>query len=568
MTERISKQDFFRRTDALSAHPGYRQIERIGREALVERELAAWATMSAKFLSSIRYARLLGISEWHEECFDALKSTCIGLERAANYFFSRENQIHKFIDSALTDAYWHLLGPDCDFDLADHFFRRSGRNPAGLEPSQRKHLFSMEGLALAESLMDGVGISIDGLAGQELFMASYADLSDGQKATLEIQRLTAKALTYGKELGASAGIAATLWEDGYLPAEPMARELEKYRGLEDEGDEPRSVKRRQEKPRPNRSAIEIQLKKELGKLNDMIGLASVKAEVEGLVALEKVRLAREQKGIISSQAPSRHLVLTGNPGTGKTTVARILAHIYYLLAISRAETFIETDRSDLVGGYLGQTAIKTKEVIESALGGTLFIDEAYSLAAEQDSYGDEAINTLLKAMEDHRSDLIVIAAGYTNEMQRFLESNPGLRSRFNTTLHFEDYSSKERIEILTVMAAADGNRLDEAALRQAEAAFAAAAGSREAEGNARFVRNFYEKCVKKHAARLAAEHVDLGGLPKKVLSTITCDDVLAVCQEIRIAVVKVSIRAQQAVQAPLQALVPVGICCLNMGRFR
>lgn len=244
----------------------------------------------------------------------------------------------------------------------------------------------------------------------------------------------------------------------------------------------------------------------LEELNGLIGLAVVKKEITSLANLIRIRQMREQEGL-PTQAMSFHLVFAGNPGTGKTMVARLYAEVCAALGVLKKGHLVEVDRSQLVGGYVGQTAIKTREVIESALDGVLFIDEAYSLVARSESgsdYGAESIATLLKVMEDQRERLVVICAGYTNEMEGFLSSNPGLRSRFARTIVFGDYSEQEMYAIFANYAASGQYRLDE----RARALCAMALGRMKLRagptfGNARAVRTLFERVLQCQADRLA-----------------------------------------------------------------
>jgi SpoVK/Ycf46/Vps4 family AAA+-type ATPase len=196
---------------------------------------------------------------------------------------------------------------------------------------------------------------------------------------------------------------------------------------------------------------------------------------------------------------TRHLVFLGNPGTGKTTVARLLAGIYRALGLLSKGQLVEVDRSELVAGYLGQTATKTQEVVGKALGGVLFIDEAYSLAGDQ--YGDEAVDTLVKEMEDHRDDLVVVVAGYPAPMDGFLTSNPGLSSRFRTTISFADYTDDELVQIL-VKLATDGDYAPTPAFLDRFREILATTPRGEGFGNGRFARNVLEAAIGRHAWRL------------------------------------------------------------------
>ena len=216
-----------------------------------------------------------------------------------------------------------------------------------------------------------------------------------------------------------------------------------------------------------------------------------------------------ENGLLRRIIESGHipnLVFYGPSGTGKTTVARIMARVYHTLGILSKGQLVEVDRSGLVAGYVGQTALKTTQVIEKALGGVLFIDEAYALSGKggQD-FGQEAIDTILKAMEDHRDDLVVIVAGYEDLMEDFIHSNPGLESRFNKYFYFEDYNGAQLLAIFQSMCAKNGYTLDDKATEYAESYFKTLYEERDENfGNARDVRNVFERAVARQSDRVAA----------------------------------------------------------------
>ncbi len=264
-------------------------------------------------------------------------------------------------------------------------------------------------------------------------------------------------------------------------------------------------------------------------LDELIGLESVKKEVTSLANFVRIQKQREEKGLKTSQI-SYHCVFTGNPGTGKTTVARILARIYKDLGIVKRGHLVETDRSGLIAEYVGQTAVKTNAVVDSALNGILFIDEAYALLDGKGGYGDEAIATLIKRMEDDRDRLVVIVAGYTNEMKDFIGSNPGLQSRFTRYINFPDYSSNELYAIFMSRINKYAYKLDKDADQYLRKSLNETVANKSRNfGNGRYVRNLFEQTITNQANRLGARK----NLTIEELSQINLTDISEACKTVK-----------------------------------
>ena len=297
--------------------------------------------------------------------------------------------------------------------------------------------------------------------------------------------------------------------DGKMPAQPSDGKTA--------GGQPAAKAEKTEvvEPLPKEDMKDLQ-----AELDSYIGLATVKEEVRSLINMASVYKLRRQHDLPTTDM-SLHMVFTGNPGTGKTMMARMMARIYRSLGILSKGQLVEVDRSGLVAGYVGQTALKTQKLIEKAMGGVLFIDEAYALnGRSENDFGQEAIDTILKAMEDHRDDLVVIVAGYTDLMDKFIHSNPGLESRFNRFLLFEDYTVDEMMGIFKMrcgkgyVLAPDAEPLvrDYIAEESADGSF----------GNGRGVRNIFEHILVAQNNRLAK----MDSVTRDDLMTLTADDVL------------------------------------------
>lgn len=354
-----------------------------------------------------------------------------------------------------------------------------------------------------------------GTQDSDAFVAGITRILHAQAATVDA--MSGKELKFITSYGVQMRNFLSQMERS-VPAKPVKEQYATKKAA------PKSEQEQTAKAPENEKTLE-ELRAELDML---IGLDDVKKEVETLINLIRVRKMREQHGL-KNMDMSFHMVFTGSPGTGKTTVARLIAGIYRQLGFLSSGQLIETDRAGLVAGFVGQTAEKVTNVVKSALGGILFIDEAYALARKgmTNDFGREAIDTLVKLMEDHRDDLVVIVAGYTQEMHDFLTTNPGLISRFNKYIDFKDYTDDELMDILKMRSDKQGYIVKEDAKKYIKRMLMMMSSDKRADfGNARGMRNVLEKLVQAQSNRLAAHQ---GEMTVELLQTIDLEDAKVAC---------------------------------------
>ena len=346
--------------------------------------------------------------------------------------------------------------------------------------------------------------SIDSIRREMLkdFFGGNPDLMNStlSKGSQKNSKTTMTKKPQGKDAPAAGKPAAPAAKDAAAGDPAKASAMNAAAPAEAKAEEDKFAKATGPQKKPKQAKPE---KTGMDELNELVGLDAVKKDVKELVNLVKTQKMREERGM-KTVPVSLHLVFSGNPGTGKTTVARILAKLYKEIGVLSNGQLVEVDRSGLVAGFVGQTAIKTQDKVQEAMGGILFIDEAYTLNKEGADYGQEAIDTILKAMEDNRKDLVVIVAGYTELMKKFVESNPGLKSRFNKYIEFPDYTADELISIFELnMRKYNYTYSYEAKLAIEQMIRDREAAKGENFANARDIRNLFESIITNQATRVA-----------------------------------------------------------------
>lgn len=321
-------------------------------------------------------------------------------------------------------------------------------------------------------------------------------------------------------------MAKDFWPDTPLDLDKLRKNVEEHNeqisGQTVQGREEKEAEQTLMQEEPAESIEDLK-----AELQEYIGLEKIKDEVQDLINLVMVYQMRREHELPVADL-SLHMVFSGNPGTGKTMIARLMARIYKTLGILSGGQLVEVDRSGLVAGYVGQTAVKTMEVLEKAKGGVLFIDEAYTLSrGGQNDFGQEAIDTVLKYMEDHRDEIVVIVAGYTELMREFVHSNPGLESRFNRFMEFDDYNADELLAIFEQRCKKNGYYLQEDATIAVKEYLQKIAQKPGNFGNGRGVRNLFEKILVEQANRLATAET----ITKEILMEVLAEDVKAVLQD-------------------------------------
>lgn len=432
-------------------HIGYKKAVTSFLDAYPEKKLLS----RSKDIDS--FFRVCAITLWN--CFDVDIPTCTG---AINEIYCKETERRVYVESEIKVAYSEIPGKSVNIKIPSFFCDIVDYDISHNTNFSRRFAAGMQVILLTFTLIDQK-VSFDEARMVSKFYQTLIDYCD------------AKNVAFYKN-----------------DVDPFS-----YVAKIDDDNETRimSVKANKQHVTENDDWFE--------ELNSLIGLKNVKSEINEIANFAKVQKIRKEKNLPLTSM-SYHLVFTGNPGTGKTTVARLVAKIYKHLGIVSKGQLVEADSSDLVAGYVGQTAIKTRELVKKAIGGVLFIDEAYTITENEQGYGQEAVDTLLKLMEDYRDDLVVIVAGYPDLMEKFINSNPGLKSRFNRYIQFEDYNCEELYDIFKLLCNENKYVISEDAKNEIKKCLEYIKDESGKDfGNGRDVRNYFESVISKQATRLS-----------------------------------------------------------------